>query len=107
MLEQMKGLVLQIKDLASPHTGQQQYIQEVSQCGSIVYSIIETRGLNQAIESWLNTIASKDILIKGFTASLPVSQLQAKIDFFSVSSFFLLNFILFYLEGGISRTEGR
>lgn len=63
--------------------------------------------MNQAIESWLNTIASKDILIKGFTASLPVSQLQAKIDFFPVSSFFLLNFILFYLEGGISRTEGK
>lgn len=63
--------------------------------------------MNQAIESWLNIIASKDILIKGFTASLPESQLHVKIDFFSVSSFFLLNFLLFYLEGGISRTEGR
>lgn len=30
-----------------------------------------------------------------------------RLIFFSVSSFFVLNFLLFYLEGGISRTEGR
>lgn len=102
-----KGWSWRIKDLESPYTGQQQYIQEESQWVPIIYSITETRDFEPG--KWVFAREQLQVKIyweKGLLHYSLCLSFMPRLIFFCF--FFLsLKFYLFYLEGGISRTEGR